>query len=284
MINSIEQFTAAIQLITAVNFTFILTHLPKLVCKHILMHDISCRKKFRLFTAKRLSLAENNVKNMRVGMIGGVDMASHKNKLQQKIDNIKRNWKMCEEKAISTINRIYTVKGFKCLFLFISVYCVFDMVAIPTLKLIENDYLITLISLINIFAIIYSLRISWIILLSKWDKLIDSDCYKQTTWFLIFTFIGIIPVWILAHIVNWHTEYDIIGIIKYIWDFDIWSCLFLPFYPCLFSLLYIGGALAYVATRRFIQKCKIVFRIWIVDWRIKKLDKAYKTLTNVGWR
>lgn len=288
MITKIEHFTAAIQLITAVNFTFILTHLPKCIFKQILGYDLVCREKFKKFRAIKLGGIANDINNMKNIVIDGVETSRHKNKLTSKVDRIIASWDFCEEKSVSIINRLCKAKGFKCLFLFISVYCVFDLIAIPSLNLWSNDYLITLISLINLFAIFHTLRLSWIILHSKWDAKPDRECYNRTIVFLAYTFLGIIPVWFLANFLpniqfNENLRLDAVVVLKGIWEFDIWSCLLLPFYPYVFSMLYVLGAILVVNVMRCYHRVFLTCRIYLLERNKRKYDEAYATLTNVDW-
>lgn len=287
MITKIECFTAAIQLITAVNFTFIFTHLPHYVFKQILKYDSVCRSKFKRYRDVKLGGISDDIANMKGIVINGVNTLNHKEELQKKIDEISAYWTSCEDKSISTINRLCKTKGFKCLFLFISVFCVFDLIAIPILKIWESDYIITLMSLINIIAMFYTLRLSWITLHSKWNKKPDWVCYNKTAWYLIFTFVGIIPVWILVHslslFINNLLCFDAVEILKEIWAFDIWCFLFLPFYPYAFSVLYIFGTVAIINVMRCWWRIILWIRISRLERKKKKIDVAYATLTKIDW-
>lgn len=287
MITKIEHFTTVIQLITVVNFTFILAHLPRYVFKQILGYDLVCREKFKRFRAVRLGGITNDIDNMRNIVVNGVE-TTYKKKLRAKVDKITEYWNFCEANTIVAIDRLCKAKGFKCLFLFISVYCVFDLIAIPALNLWNNDNLITLISLINIFAIFYTLRLSWIILRSKWNDKKNRDCYNQAIWFLVFTFLGVIPLWLLANFAprlsyNDTLDFDAVEMLKKIWDFDVWSCLFLPFYPYIFSILYIFGIIVIINAMRWWCCSILLCRIFLLERTKRKYDEAYATLTNVDW-
>lgn len=287
MINKIESFTAAIQLITAVNFTYILTHLPRYIFKHILRYEHICRGKFKQYRDEKLGGISDDIANMKVIVIDGVNTLNHKEKLQKKVGEIDAYWTSCENKSISTIDRLCKTKGFKCLFLYISVFCVFDLIAIPMLKIWESDYIITLMSLINIMAMFYTLKLSWITLCSKWDEKQDWECYHKTIWYLILTFILIVPLWILVHlfmIVSCPFYFVVVKILKEIWAFDIWCFLFLPFYPYAFSILYIFGTVTIINLMRFWCRSILWFRTFRLEREKKKIDAAYVTLTGgVKW-
>lgn len=85
MITKIECFTAAIQLITAVNFTFIFTHLPHYVFKQILKYDRVCRSKFKRYRDVKLGGISDDIANMKGIVINGVNTLNHKEELQKKL-------------------------------------------------------------------------------------------------------------------------------------------------------------------------------------------------------
>lgn len=288
MITKIEHFTAAIQLITAVNFTFIFTHLPRYAFEQIWGYDIACREKFKEFRKKTLGAITIDINNMSSHIIDGVDTSVHREKLKRKLEGIGAIWDSCERKSVSAIKHLCGTKGFKCLFLFISVYCVFDLIAIPALKLWGNDFLTTLISLINVFAIFHTLKLTWVILRSKWKEKKDWECYNQTIWFLGFTFLGIIPVWFCVNFVSQISfldtlNFNVVEGIKWIWEFNIWSCLILPFFPYMVSILYIFTIIGCINAMRWGCRKYILVRIFFLKRTKKRYDRAYATLTDVDW-
>lgn len=282
MISKIEHFTAAIQLITAVNFTFILAHLPRIICIQILRYDRACHENFKLFREKMLSVIENDVKNMKAEIIGNVDTSIHKNKLLEEVKKIKEKWDGYEKKFVGAIRNICFVKGIKCLFLFISVYCVFDLIAIPTLNQWDKEWLKSYMTIINISFALYSLRISWIILRAKWNTFSDSKCYAKITLILFLIFLVIVPIWAIVYFL---IATDCMNVtIQTTWEIAVWCCLLLPFYPYLFTIMYIAFSIFYVNIRRLFWKLYLRCRIWDLKRKKKKFDNAYSTLLNIDWR
>lgn len=283
MIHTIEKFTAAIQLITAVNFTFILTHFPNTIYKQVLDYDVANRKGFKKFNDNMLIPLKEDINNMNTK--NDEKLIKHKQKLAEKISSIQEKWKEYEQKSSRLTQHISDSKGFKCLFLFVSVYCVFDLIAIPALNLWNNDYLTTLISLINLASIAFTVRLSWIICRFKWNDRSDRECYNRTIIFLLYSFLGILPVWAITHFAPtaiWNA--NAVWFVKFIWGFDVWSCLLLPFYPFLFSISFVFGAIWLTSMKRAYWKMKLRFSVLKLKHKKRKIEKASDIISNFDWR
>lgn len=282
MINSIQHFTAAIQLITAVNFTFILTHLPNTIYKQVLDYDVTTRKKFKRFNDKKLIPLQEDINNMNTK--DNQSLIKHKQRLSEEIESIQKQWKEYEQKSANFTQHISDAKGIKCLFLYISVYCVFDLIAIPALNIWYNDYLTTLISLINLASIVFTIRLSWIICRLKWNVRSDRECYNKTILFLAYSFLGILPVWILTHFSSTAIDSSsILEAIKLMWGFDVWSCLLLPFYPMLFSIVFVFGTMWLSIMKIGYWKLLLRLSVFKLKNKKRKIEKASDTIFNFDW-
>lgn len=222
---------------------------------------------------------------MKTHLVNGEDTGAYKQELQSQIDKINDVWNDCEKRVMGIINKLCFVKGFKCLFLFISIYCVFDLLAIPALKNWTNDYLISYMALFNFVALMYAVFLSVVIVQSKWDDYPDSKCYIKTMIFLVVNIFGIIPLWILVHCPNIalkfiEINFDFIAPIRYFWDFDIWVCLFLPFYPYLFAIIFIAVTLLRIKYIRMQCRKELLKKIKELVIEKKKYEDAVATLTK----
>ena len=280
----LEKFTALIQVISAINFTYILTHFPKTVYDKILNEEELTNKRFQSFIDGPLSKAEESIECMDPIVINGKDTIEHITQLKDLLNKYLTIWNDEKNKTEKIIQNIKEAKGIKCLFLFISVFCILDFFNIALVNIYDSQFVQVFIFWINLFSFAFTIWISFKIVFSRWKGREDNYCYNQTSRYIFYTLIfsvvfAIINEWIIA-------KYGVLLEIPIIISKAIlWLCIILPLVPCLLSILLIVSNILRILIHQLYTRIKIHCGLWIIDRRKKKLEGAVRQITSgLGWK
>lgn len=279
----LKEFTALIQLISAINFAYIFTHFAQKVYSKIFNEEEFINKQFSSFRNGQLAKVSESIEHMNPIVINGKDTHIHIDSLKSELTIITNRWDKAKEKAQEIIKNFKEVKGVKCLFLYISVYCIIDMLNIAIINVVNIRFFQIFTYLINAMSFIFSIIITYMILRLKWQKKEDIYCYNQTRKFLSYTFIICLFLTIFNEIciILWGIK---IEMPTFFTTILLFFCVFLPLYPCLFSVIYIFGNIVYINFFRTKTKTTVLYELRYLNKKKKKLEKAISTITSdLNW-
>ncbi|WP_251621937.1 hypothetical protein [Odoribacter lunatus] len=271
MDNFLDDFATFIQLMSAVNFAYIFTSLPKTIYHSIFDEEQRRNQRFNEFRLGILEPFRQDLDNMHSFVIDGHDTSTHIDKLNKKFVDIVDKWENIEAQTKNWTNNIKKAKGFKCLSLYISVYCIVDLFVIAAMKTWANWYVYAY--LLNFCALYYSIKITLKILRSKWKNKKNIFCYNKTRKYITRTMIVSFALWGIYELTPSHLD---IGVIK---NF-LYPNILLPLYPCIFSVGYIFAIIIFVDTYRRFKKIQLSYILTKLKKEKKKIDAAYNLLTS----
>lgn len=241
----LDNFTTLIQLISAVNFAYIIPFFHQKVYDTIFNEKKFYSEKIGFF--KNLMKVEQGTleemrENAKNEMITAIDTLID----QYKILKIQWEGKMAETKYM--IDWVKNRKGFKSLFLFSSLFCIVDLLNIAIVNTYNNNIYLVFTHFITIIAFIYVLKLIYKILFSGWKKKDDDYCYKRAIRYFVqtifFAFFGTL-------IFYWLRKYYSIPIYEWITSIVVILSIAIPFIPCVFTFLFmfIGIKFVYFYTK-----------------------------------
>ncbi len=280
----LEHFTTAIQLITAINVTYIFTHFPKRIYDSIFNYEETRRQKYALFKDTHLSVLENDLDNMEKKKVLGQTLTVPA-KLKSEVVRVKEQWESWAKWSDNLIKRTKEVKGVKCLFLFVSVYCFLNLLGIGVINVWSTGgTALETLCAYNIVSAVFSLLILIKVLSGAWNSREDNECYDSTRryigWGLILTVILCIVNSIFIHFGNY--------IVAPRWI--VFLCLVvsvvLPFIPCIFSIVYVLGVVSVIDASRYVQKLILRVKLWGIKRKKKKIENACRLIDadSLDWR
>lgn len=235
--NWIDNFTVLIQLISAVNFVYIISHFPGTVFGIIFNKEKLIGEHFSAST-DQINADLQSLETMEP--ITTQDGRTN----QTKIDSLKRDyaelktqWDAKQAETERVIDTAKSVKGSKCLFMFISLYCILTLFNIGIMKSCQSEYWCVQTIIFNIITLACSLYYTYIVWKHKWDGKGDTECYISTGW----TFLSVL---IVAYLLG--GLYSLLmfltgGMPLHQPSVDVLMalCLILPFYPCLMTIVFV---------------------------------------------
>lgn len=262
-------FSALIQLISAVNFANIKFRFHKKIF-NILFDVKNVYKKF--------SDIENamNADIVSLDFMQPIDTKDNKSnkkeieQLQKKYKDLFYEWRKEYNYVNDYIKKCINVKGIKSLFLFVSLYCVYDLALLAIISIKDITYYwSSFICNLNVFSIIIVLVYYTIIIFRKNNNQEDVHLYKRTLHLsfasiLYSFFVSWLPLFGFGITIS-ETQTMILSLVSII----------LPFYPCLFCVIYIlineyiVNSLVKKATAPLIQRQKSLHDDKVI------LDKMY---------
>ena len=148
----IDNFMALIQLISAVNFVYIISHFPSAVLGVIFNKKKLINDRFSSFTnqinADLQSLDTMTPMTIQDGRTNGQEIES----LKEDYKKMKSEWDVKRDETESVIDKAQSVKGSKCLILYTSLYCILTMFNIAMIKVTQCDFWLVSTILINKLA------------------------------------------------------------------------------------------------------------------------------------
>ena len=235
--NWLEHYTALIQLISAVNFAYIATHFPTKVFGLIFDENKLLNNKLLSFknqvSADILSLTFMQPLKTEDGRTN----ANIIDQLRRDYTNHNEKWEAKQNEIIKKINTAKSVKGSKCLFLNISLFCILTLFNIATFGIVNSDFVLIFAILTNIGTFLYSIYLTYSMWYHKWDGFSDVQCYRKTG----FTFGIIVVTALIVSFINYMAIAQTGGtpIPHRILSLLLFLSIILPLYPCLMSIVFI---------------------------------------------
>ena len=233
----LDSFTALIQLISAVNFVYIVSHFPTKVLSVIFNKEKLIADHFSSSTnqinADLQSLETMNPITIQDGRTNQAEIDS----LKDKYTSLKNDWDAKQAETERVIDTAKSVKGSKCLFLFISLYCILTLFNIGIMKACQTEFWCIETMTFNVIALGCSLYYTYIMWKHKWDGKGDVECYTSTGWWFLAV---LVAAYLLSGlnslILSW-----VGGIPLHQPSVDVLLslCVILPFYPCLMTIVFI---------------------------------------------
>lgn len=225
----LECFTAFIQLMGAVNFAYIVAHFPAKV--HDLFFDTQkFEEDFNSFN-NEISVDISSIEAMTpITTVEGTSTKNTIDKLKKEYNEFKINWENKRETILEGLEAAKKVKGFKCLFLNVSLFCVILLLGIGLLKATNANFW----SRFNLFFVwgttLSSSYLTFIVWKHKWDQRRDVNCYGE---------IGILFVIILLVSLGISVFCPAVNQESLLVRLSTLLGVFLSFYPCLLSVLFV---------------------------------------------
>lgn len=235
--NWLDSFTVLLQLISAVNFAYIVTHFPSKVLDIIFNKQRLLDEKFSVYTNEINADIQSLEAMPPILTVDGKSTEESIIKLKNDYKQHKSEWDEKRQETENVIDSAKDVKGSKCLFLFISLYCILTLFNIAIFKETNYDLWFFFTIFLNIMSFLASAFYTRIIWNHEWDSRDNVECYKVTCkgfmWALIIAIvlstINLFVVWLLGGApVN-----------RFVANAFLSLCVILPFYPCLITILFI---------------------------------------------
>lgn len=233
----LDSFTVLIQLISAVNFVYIVSHFPSTVIDYVFDRKKLITDKFGSYT-NQITADLQSLESMKPMIIqDGRSNQDTIDALKKDYEELKNKWVEKQDTAEKIIDKVKSVKGTKCLFLYISLYCIFSIFNIAMMKVTNADFWLVTTVLLNIFAFLYSSYYTFVICSHKWDEKDSVECYVSTchgfAWSVVLAFV---LSYVNSLIVKCLVAFPIYQIIS---NILLSLCVFLPFYPFLMVIGFI---------------------------------------------
>ena len=272
----LEKFTALVQLISAINFAHIFTHFVEKISKIIFNEEVLVNYNFIKYKEGTLVKLKHDIDKMSPIQINGKS-TKHIESLQKDVKLLIKQWDKVKIKSRILIKRIKKVKGLKCLFLYISAFCIIDMLNMAIINVCNNHFILIFVYLLNIFSLIISLLLVYKIIFFKWGKKDDFACYNQTWKYLVYTIV--LSLFLAFFNELYVRKYGILfDISPSISSFSLLLCVILPLIPCFFSIVLLLSTILILTIYRLITKFYISVKIFIIIRKKKYLEKTVYTL------
>lgn len=265
----IDNFTAIIQLMCAVNFGFIATSynekIYNMFFKHTLLVDRPYRK---IVDINRLVVNSETSKEM-VPKDSSYGITNEEieeaQKALEELNEAIEKWNKESCNLNDKINKEKNINGAGNFFLFISIYGVIEMILIALIQSSKYSFFLIFLAILNTAVFIYSLGIAWFIRSHKMDKRSTYSC-----------FIGMISVYgcfIIAAIILTSMYASDFSLPPMFINICLSEGVILPFFPLFFLTLHI-----WLFSQKISKEvAKIVSEVELNE-KEKKLDEIKKGL------
>ena len=235
--NWIDNFTALIQLISAVNFVYIISHFPTTVLGVIFNKEKLLNGRFSAFT-DQINADLQSLETMEpITIQDGRTNQAVIDSLKSDYAALKSEWDAKRAETENVINKAKSVKGSKCLFLYVSLYCILTMFNIAMIKVTQCDFWLVFSMLMNVTAFVCSAYYTYIVWSYKWDTKDNVACYVSTCRaFMLSAAVALAIGGINSIAVSLFGGWPIN---KAAADVLLSLCVFLPFYPCLMTVVFV---------------------------------------------
>lgn len=189
-------------------------------------------------------------------------------KFKDKLDDLKANyeafksqWAKAKDSVYGKVARCLEAKCFRSFFLYISLYCICDMILVSCIHAYQNELFILSLCLLNfvttIISILYIVKI-----IRQRDKREDNKLY-QTALFALLVTIGFWGICLIVNKIYGNFLFDLIEVDAVSKIGSVLSII-IPFIPCVFAALY--------------SLVSIVFIHIIVCFKTRTLKREHKKL------
>lgn len=235
-LSDLDHYTTLIQLITAVNFAYIFTKFhDKVFTIFFNVEDIikkHCTSFINEITIDKASLA-----SMEPIVSKAKSNATSLSNLKARFEELYNKWEEKKKKLGDEIKHVREIKGIKSLFLFVSLFCLVDLFNIATCAIGQKTGFEQFSVAFCVITVLVSLFLTVEILKLKFDKMSEVCCYKRTAWFFVITCVASLAFLMIdgTILVRFNKVLSNDILIK----IACYSAIFLPFYPCFISIVYI---------------------------------------------
>lgn len=235
----IDNFTAIIQLMCAVNFGYIATSYPEKLYKIFFDYKRLVSKPYRK-TINKNEIIVNYQSSKELDTEDSLYIVTKKEfeifkKKSQEFIEKKEAWekKRCQLKK--EINKKKKANGVNDFFLFISIYSVMEMILIALIQSTKYSFFLIFLVILNIEVLEYSFYLLASIWKSKMDK--KSNCYTAIIYvYMTFIIAAIIFTFIYLKIFE-HTDYFTLSAMSI--NICLSGCVILPFIPMLSTTFHV---------------------------------------------
>lgn len=280
----LEHFTTVIQLITAINVTYIFTHFPKKIYDSIYNYEVTRREKYALFKDTHLLVLEDDLDNMRKKKVLGQALTVPE-KLMSEVKRVGEQWEAWAKWSDKLIDRSKEVKGVKCLFLYVSVYCFVCLLGIGIVNVwSECGTVCDVLSIYNVVSTVFSIFILVKVLSGSWNIKEDNECYDVTRRYIGWTMVLTVILCVVNGIFVQSGAYVVIpGWLQFAY---LAICVVLPFLPCLFSIMYVMIVVSIIDASRYVQKIVLRVKLRDIKRKKKKIEDACRLIDDdsLDWR
>lgn len=181
--------------------------------------------------------------------------------LKKDYEAFKPKWEKAKDSVYGKVARCLEAKCFRSFFLYISLYCICDMILVSCIHAYQNELFILSLCLLNfvttIISILYIVKI-----IRQRDKREDNKLY-QTALFALLVTIGFWGICLIVNKIYGNFLFDLIEVDAVSKIGSVLSII-IPFIPCVFAALY--------------SLVSIVFIHIIVCFKTRTLKREHKKL------
>lgn len=233
----LDSFTALIQLISAVNFVYIVSHFPTKVLDVIFNKEKLISEHFSAQTDQINADLQSLETMPPITTQDGRSNQAEIDSLKSDYTALKARWDAKQEETVKVIDTAKNVKGSRCLFLFVSLYCILTLFNIGILDMCQSEFWCVQTILFNIVTFVCSAYYTVVMWKHKWDSKGDAECYTSTGWTFLYTLLGSYAFSAANSLVV--SLWGGLPLHQTIADILLSLCVFLPFYPCLMVIVFI---------------------------------------------
>lgn len=237
----LNSFTALIQLISAVNFAYIVPYFHEKVYAVLFNEDKFYSDKITYYQDLMIADQES-LKTMKDNANDGATQKAIDD-LIEKCKKLSDKWNVKMDETRNMVDWVMNRKGFKSLFLFTSLFCIVDLLNIALTNVYNYNIFFMFTYLMTILSFFYVLKLTWRILFSGWKNKDDVFCYKRSIRYFIQSFIF---AFIFALLNCWLQQYVSYSIFKWVTSIVVILSVAIPFYPIVFIFLFIGGSVKFI--------------------------------------
>lgn len=231
-----NHFIPLIQLISGVNFAFIITSFHERIYENT-FDESKMREKDMSPLNQEITLDADSVKIMKPEDAPDNQSKSETVILKGEYQELVKEWTEKESFIDKHILHLKSSNGSKSLFLFASLYCLVCMFNIAMTYSNPNSFWKILLLMFNLWSAVYMGKITLKIIRNQWADREKEFCYMRTARYFVFsTGISVLcatAIKLCAQNIEYTLTGDAALLILQI------ACIALPFYPCLFSACYV---------------------------------------------
>ncbi len=279
---SIVHFEAFIQLISAVNFMYILTKFSNKVYERIFDENRMFTQRFTNYTDALAANGTTLEKMSPITTIEGMSTEQAINDLRQKYQNLETRWHKTADDVKEKIAKMNDVRGLRCLFLYASLFCIIDLFNIAWYNAAYTDFSLIFTFTFNIICSFYLVVISIIVWFEKWKEKDDSYCYEWTTT----RFVLSLGIALGLTVINWGLQhFFFFPIPQTIYCILSLFCIVNAVFPLLFTVIYIKVSVYKIGKYTMDQTKDLKEEFEGLNADKKKIDHTYEVLaSDVVWQ
>ncbi len=279
----IEDFTAFIQLVSAINFMYVFTQFSEKVYKTVFDEG---RMYHRLFTSHIESMAalKSSLEEMSLdGLSDRVRIERKREGLIENFSSLDEQWKESQKQTKDEVSKSLARKGIKSLFLYASIYCVICLFFMAIVKATGHQFPLIMLYVLNIECFAFMIILSYNAFKDRWNQYSEASCYEQTTKVFLFLFVFSFCVSVVNTICT-----DLLGICYPIPNYVSISatslCIINTVYPIIFTFIYVVYKIRQIEKHAENNTKSLITQLEELDKKKKKIDTAFEVLSaEISW-